>query len=1116
MILDNLNTNLKVYEWIEQNTQAGNLDIVTGYFTIGALNFLSESTNEKVNHYRFIIGDIVSSSDQKIASLDLLNESLDESTAFKLRLWAIKAKEFLEQNKVECKTLEPNFCHAKLYLLSGLKNPMHEYYITGSSNLTDAGIGKKVNQNIELNLAGTGTESTYNELKDWFSGVKGIWGSNKAHSEKEVILENGKTKQVDFKKYLISEISKIFKDYLPIQIYQKILFELFNLENDLDFEKDFNQLKQTSIGQALFPYQENGVATLIKKIDKYDGAILADAVGLGKTWTTLAIIKHYIRKGRRTHVICPKKLESNWNQYRVGENSIFESDNLIYQVYSHSDLSENIVERGRVKMADLLDEEPKLIVIDESHNLRNSNSIRYSILMDRILKETKGDLKVLLLSATPINNHFTDLKNQFSLIVKGNEAGFEDNLGIRNMDYSFKLIQAEYNKWQKEEQKNLTHLYNQIQNNDCFNLIQELVVARTRKAIKTQYKSDIHFPKHLKPINIFETPLQFGDFEDLPDLMEKLDLNLSAYQPSKYLLTIDEILKREKEKSEKKSKNNVLKDEVQREKFLVKMMRILMLKRLESSWWSFKITVQNIINHHENALKKIKEYKETKKDSQFSNNFNEIDLSEITAFFSDFTLSKNEVSIAEIDKKGRLEDFRKDIVKDKENLQLILKNIADFEIEFNKSSDHDIKLVELKKIISEKQATVNPKLIIFTTYKDTAEYLFNQLNSAKFEKLGFVAGDGAFHSSKDNSMQISQILLNFAPFTKLYLEKKWTHFPQSEKSIANYPLWRKWVVENDNIHAEILAKPIDILITTDVLSEGQNLQDADMVINYDIHWNPVRAIQRLGRIDRIGSPNDTIQCVNFWPATSIDAYINLKNRVEKRMATMQLVGSEVIDEFTDEFSQIAENPIEDIQNENLLKQMGNNMEDLDGEDSFGFDDFSLDGYQFQLQQFYDQNKKEIFDYPRGIFSGVVLTTDISVPKGMIALLGTKPIKLSKYSHYDLLYFDSEGKLLQDNKRWVLEKLSLIKDLDRKVDETIDHCDLKAIEPYQNAIKSWIETKNGRKESSSIAGEIEIAGENQLDVLKSIQLGNTKTIERAKDKKLNTALDYDLICWMIIN
>jgi ERCC4-related helicase len=935
MILDNQNKHLKIHEWIEQNIHNGSFDIVTGYFTIGALAFLSEKTNEKINEYRFVIGDIVYNSDQKIKSIDLLNENLGIETATKLSTWAKDAVAFLKQKKVICKTLEPNFCHAKLYLSKNEKNnPMLETYIMGSSNLTEAGIGIKTNQNIELNSAGTGTEPIYNELKEWFNN---LWDSPKAHLKKTIKDNNGKEKTVNFKQYLIDEISKIFKIYEPLDIFHKILFELFNTEEDAEFLRDLGKLESSEIYKKLHKYQRLGAVNLIKILNDFNGALLADAVGLGKTWTTLAIIKYFRIKGRKSILLCPKKLEHNWKQYLEGQNSIFESDDLNYVIHFHTDFTENSLERGKINFDFINNEDPKLIIIDESHNLRNDKSIKYRVLMDEILKKSKGDIKILLLSATPINNNFNDVRNQFALMTKGENNGFQELLDVNNLEYTFKNLNKTFNKWNKEQHQ-LQSFYKDIKNNDFFKLTENLVVARTRNQIKLHFDQHIHFPVVQKPHNVFETPMKMGDFDGFTDLEEKLKLTLSAYQPTQFTLTKEEIeakkkLKQDiadkkalKQKTNDNEKVDVTKDDVQREFFLVKMMNILMLKRLESSWKAFQLTVDNIFKHHENALNLIENYKKTKKDAQIEN-ISFIEDSELADKLEKITLGKKSpIALTKIDKAGRIDDFRKAILNDKENLFLIQNNIKTFENLFNKNSFLDTKFKRLVEIIKEKQKQPNKKLVIFSTYKDTAEYLYQQLQALQFINLGLVFGNEAksTHHQEKNS-RIEQILQQFAPYTKLFLEKRWRDYTL-EKNKENYQDWVSWMHKHHPEHSEVLNNKIDILITTDVLSEGQNLQDADMVINYDIHWNPVRVIQRFGRIDRIGSPNDSIQCVNFWPAADIDNYINLKGRVEKRMAVMQFIGSEVMQDFTDEFKEMAENPIEDMQNANLLKQMKDILE----------------------------------------------------------------------------------------------------------------------------------------------------------------------------------------------
>ena len=1103
MILDNLNKNLKVHEWIEQNTFNGDFDIVTGYFTIGALAYLYHKTNEKINEYRLVIGDIVANTDQKVKSIDLLNQNIDIETATSLTQWAKDAVAFLEQKKVSCKTLEPNFCHAKLYLTKAQNNnPMQETYIMGSSNLTEAGIGLKLNRNIELNSAGTGTESIYKELQHWFEE---LWNSDKAYLKKTIKDDNGKEKKVDFKQYLIDEISKIFKIYNPSDIYYKVLFELFDTEEDADFLREIGRLEESEIYKSLFNYQRLGAITLIKTLNKFNGALLADAVGLGKTWTTLAIVKYFRSKGRKTVILCPKKLEHNWKQYQEGENSIFETDNLNYSLYFHTDFTEDSLEKGRVNFDFLTNEDPKLLVIDESHNLRNDKSIKYKILMEEILQKSKGDIKVLLLSATPINNNFKDVRNQFALLTKGDNAGFGEDLDIHNLEFSFRSIQKDFKKWNSEPGKNLGNFYQEVRTNDFFKLSENLVVARTRKSIKQHFNQTIHFPKTKVPENIYETPMKIGDFDNLVDLMEKLKMNLSAYQPSQFTFTIEEIRQQEEKKRQKREKDAILKDEIQREFFLVKMMNILMLKRLESSWKAFQITVENIYNHHQNALDKIEEYLNGKKALSLSSDSNDFDDEDIETKLENITLGKKSpIPLSAIDSAGRLQDFKEAIKRDKENLIIIRSNVNDFEELFSKSGKNDTKLNRLIEKLQEKQKTSNPKVVIFTAYKDTAQYLYQELQRRKFGALALVYGDKGFCSFDDKPVAIQKILQHFAPYTKLFLEKRWSDF-NAEKNWNHFESWKNWLQVAEPRYYNIVQQPIDILITTDVLSEGQNLQDADMVINYDIHWNPVRVIQRFGRVDRIGSPNAEIQCVNFWPSKGIDDYINLKARVERRMAVMQLIGSEVVENFTEEFQEMAENPIEERQNETLLKQMKDRIEDLDGEESIGFDDFSMDIFKQQLTEILNEKRNELNNLPNGIFSGVALEN--TEQHGLVALLGIHPKKNDKYSNYELVHLNSDGEIIADNQRVVLEFLAQHKDAVREVPMEVDKGEKESLQSYQNILLNWLNKQNGDQQS---------AGSHQVNMLDNLMQGKKQTLEAVKEGKTEKNKKADLITWLIVN
>lgn len=1140
MIIDNENQKLKVHEWITKYNEEGTLDVVTGYFTIGALAYLSKSTNDKIENYRFVLGDIVNF-DKKIKALDLLNESIDIDTSFQLNRLAKEAVSFLQLDKVVAKTLEPNFCHAKLYLKSAKNDDRNHYFISGSSNLTEAGIGQKTTSNVELNIAETGNNNQYKELIEWFND---LWNRPQAHSKKTLIDENGKLSQKDFKQYLIDEISKLFEVYTPEQIYYKILFELFHKEQDNpEVEKQLIKLEDTVVFNKLYDFQKGGVNSLIRMLNKYNGAILADAVGLGKTWSALAVMKSFQHKAD-VLLLCPKKLEQNWKQYIKKNNSIFEEDKLDFDVKFHTDLriggfNDNFLQY-------LLNDKSKLLVIDESHNLRNDKSSRYKYLIEEILQQSKGDIKILLLSATPINNSFKDIRNQFKLMTKGENTGFKETLDVNNIESTFREIQTVFNKWSAEPGAKLSEFHSKIKDSAFFRLTDHLLVARTRKNVKANFDNTLSFPTHKKPINIFKTPLQFGDVENFAEFMENFKLNLSAYQPSYYTISKEERKRLAKEKADKKKKgikaekDEVLKNDVQREHFLVKMMMILMLKRLESSWCSFQITVDRIYNHHENAIKKINQYQELKQkqtiiidDVEFINDIlTEQDEEEIQLLESLSLGKKTKISLKSIDDANNLDDFKKAINKDKIILGNIRRALLEFEEKFKPEKELksiDTKLDELLAIIIEKQKTSNKKIVIFSVYKDTVEYLFDQLAARGFTHFAMVSGDEnkVWNETKSNKKH-ENVLERFAPFTKLFKEKNWTNFEPSSLHLSNkecYQEWQKYIQENVPKTFDKLENQIDILIATDVLSEGQNLQDADMVINYDIHWNPVRVIQRVGRIDRIGSPNTKIQTINFWPAKDIDAYINLKARVEKRMAIMKISGSEVIDEFTDEFNELAEaDKLEDQQNANMLRQMETTMQDIDGEQTLGFDDFSFDNYRQLLQNMLNQKKKEFENMPNGVFSGIKIENNPEMQPGIISLLGYPAQKKynaeTNYLSYELIYIDLQGNQISNNQKVILEQLNKNYTLPRAIDPKIESGDTQAIEKLGNALKIWISNQAKAEIELEDGTKKEVISNAGLDLINKLKTNPKQTLEKLKiegnvSKKFNFD-NFDLITWLIIS
>ena len=329
MLLDNENENLKVHEWISLYTEKGKLDIVTGYFTIAALAWLSKQVNDKISEFRLVLGDIVNIDTENNRPLDLLNENITVEASLKLNSLSQEAVRFLKQDKVKSKTLEPNFCHAKSYLFDPEKmDDRNKYFISGSSNLTEAGIGLKRTNNIELNIAETGNNNQYKELIDWFEK---LWVRPEAHKEKTILAPNNTSFKIDFKQYLIDEIERIFIKYTPRELYYKVLFELFgnqmmNTENDPDFNRQIGRLENSTIFNILYEFQKKGVLSLIKMLQKYNGAILADAVGLGKTWSALAVMKFFQLQGCEVILLCPKKLDNNWRRYLKYQDSRFEKD----------------------------------------------------------------------------------------------------------------------------------------------------------------------------------------------------------------------------------------------------------------------------------------------------------------------------------------------------------------------------------------------------------------------------------------------------------------------------------------------------------------------------------------------------------------------------------------------------------------------------------------------------------------------------------------------------------------------------------------------------------------------------------------------------------------------
>lgn len=1102
MILDN-NNEKTIGQYIKQWTDSGELDVVTGYFTIGALAYLSDVLNKNIKKFRFVLGDIVNRGEEVFRSIDLLSENISIDTALNLSITAKKAVNFIKQNKVELKTLEPNFCHAKLYLYLSREDERHNSFISGSSNLTEAGIGLKTAGNIELSIAESGNNNQFTELKRWFDS---LFESNQAHSQKTIQVTKRREKKVDFKKYLIEEMSKIYYEYTPKELYYKVLFELFysQISSDKDtpeFNNQVGRLRDTKVYTALYDFQQQGVLSLIKMLRDYNGAILADAVGLGKTWTALAVMKFYQLQGREIILLCPKKLFHNWNRYRQHQNSRFEKDRLDYFIRFHTDLQDIRLETYQDREDKYFcNDKPKLLVIDESHNLRNSKSGRYKFLVEQIL-EKNSDIKVLMLSATPINNTLTDIRNQFKIITKGDSRGFYDTHSIRDIDYIFRNAQAEFKKWRESKNNlNISHFIKALPL-DFFNLTDSLIVARTRAMVSSQHQA-LTFPQKTAPKNIFVTPKHIGNIETFEELIQNFPPLLSAYLPSFYIEQAKEV--------------KTIRDERQRDRFLVKMMYILLVKRLESSWFSFKTTIEKLLNHHQNALNKIIQYEETKTDITIEEDYTDYDdFDEI----DELSIGKKRpVSISDIEHYNKLDDFKNDLNRDIEKLQMLNCNLEMFnnliEKELTSTKKHQTKDDKLQSLINEiieKQKHSNKKVLIFTGYSDTANYLYTQLKGRGFCKIACVSGDtyksdiaGIRHNNYE------PLLERFAPFTKLFIEKEWCFTPSAENMplTDQYEEWKIWLKDNDNKTYEKINHQIDILIATDVLSEGQNLQDCDMVINYDIHWNPVRVIQRMGRIDRLGSPNKQIFGINYWAAEDVDQYLNLKQRIEQKMATMILAGAEVDLKFTPNFAELANDlDFEDKLNQKMLKQMQNSWDEIETNDKgLGCNNLSLEEFRQDLTKELEEQNSKYKDMPKAVFTGFKAKYS---QDGLIALLAqpARPPKAVNhiYKRYDLVFIDKEGNQLLLNQKEVLEFLSEHKNFDRYIPDSIDEENCLYLQSLSDSLKSYLNTNKDKAVPNLLTG---------------LATGNKKAIDLIKN---NQNIDnyykpenVDLLVWFIVS
>lgn len=1077
-----------VGDFLREKIKTGSeLSIVSAYFTIYAYEALKDDL-DRIANLRFLFGEPrfvkeVDPDKSNKKAYKIEDDGLHLASRLEQRRVAKECAEWI-LNKVQIKSIrQSNLLHGKMYHIA---NGGVEDAIMGSSNFTVSGLGEsKTNNNIELNLV-VNDNRDRKDLKNWFNS---IW-------ENEELVR-------DVKADVLLYLEQLYRDNAPDFIYFKTLYEIFKeylSQQDQGGLADIQkQVVDTEIWRALFEFQKDGVKGAINKIQNYNGCILADSVGLGKTYEALAIIKYFELKNQRVLVLCPKKLRENWTVYQAhnaSELNPFAKDRFAYTVLSHTDLSREGGYSGDIDLANVSWGNFDLVVIDESHNFRNNTPgkrdedgnivrrSRYQRLMEDII-QNGIKTKVLLLSATPVNNNLKDLRNQIYFITEDEDSAFQTSLGIESIQETLRVGQLTFNEWAKKNaDRNTAELLDKL-SSAFFKLLDGLTIARSRKHVQKYYKDTVAllggFPERTKPISVYPDIDRRGEFMSYDKLNDEImRYQLSLFKPSYYLYP---------EYKEKYSPKVVAAfTQENREKFLIGMMKVNFLKRLESSIHSFELTLSRTIEKVDLLISKIERFQNYQKENPDFNwdelQIPDADDDELQGAF-DFTVSKANIQLAHLDHEkwlGHLKEDKKQLEKLHKQARLITR-------------ERDAKLEELKKLIvkkvthptDNKRGRPNRKVLVFTAFADTASYLYESLMEWARDDLGIhtamVSGGSAENKTTFGKNDFNQILTNFSPYSK----------------------------KREKMKGMRQDAEIDLLIATDCISEGQNLQDCDYLVNYDIHWNPVRVIQRFGRIDRIGSINHSVQLVNFWPTQDLDKYISLKTRVEARMALVDLSATaddnllnteELEDLITDELKY----------RDRQLKRLREEVLDLEEfNESATLTDFTLDDFRAELTKYIEANRERLEEAPYGLYAVVPAQVDKNVRPGVIYCLKQKgnaaSTEVNPLQPYYLVYIQNEGvtrfgfthpkQILTIFRELCSGNLAPFEDLCREFDrETQNGMKMKAYNGLLEKTVQSIENSFKKRVTSSL-------------------LNGRDAVIPKLDAQVTDKTDFELVTWLVI-
>lgn len=911
------------------------------------------------------------------------------------------------------------------------------------------------------------------------------------HSSTDMFLKNfaelwkDKEKFQDVTDNVIENIETVYKENAPAFIYFITLYNIFN-----EFLEDISEdvlpneatgFKSSVIWNKLYNFQRDASLAIINKLEKYNGCILADSVGLGKTFTALSVIKYYENRNRNVLVLCPKKLNDNWQTFRSNyKNNPVLADRLRYDILFHSDLSRdkglsNGLDLERVNWGNY-----DLIVIDESHNFRNGGRFdnddedddfkenRYARLMNKVIR-SGVKTKVLMLSATPVNNRFSDLKNQLQLAYEGKAENINDLLDTgKNIDSIFRDAQTVYSKWAKlPPEKRTTEKLVDSLSYDFFQLLDAVTIARSRSHIIKYYNTNNvgKFPERLSPVSRRPKLTDLNDAITFADIAEMLNrLNLSIYTPSLFIF-----------ESEKGNYGIDYEGEGLtvdgREKGIRKLMAINLLKRLESSVNSFRLTLTRIRDFINDSITAIDKFQESGAGTIDVTDFSE-DFDTEDSENDPFVGRKSKINLRDMD----YVSWRRDLKADLEVLELLILMLKDI------TPEHDTKLqqlvADLKNKFEHPINGSNKKVLIFTAFADTANYLYEQLS-------GRILDDCGLHTALITGSTEGKCTL---PKLKCTFNDILTYFsPMSKDRDAIHP--------ND-------TREIDVLIATDCISEGQNLQDCDYLINYDIHWNPVRIIQRFGRIDRIGSKNDVIQLVNYWPDMELDDYIKLKGRVESRMKATVITS-------TGDDNLLSANEKGDLEyRRNQLKKLQNEVVDIEDMDT-GVNIMDLGLNEFRLDLLANLKEHPNMDLTPFGMSAVVNASELVEPGVMFVLKNKNNgvnIDRSNLLHpFYMVYLSHTGTVICDHlsPKKLLDKMRYACKDKTEPDKTLckqfnkETRDGKNMRHYSDLLQSAIESIITVKEESDIDSLFSVGETSALTY-------NIKGLD-----------DFELICFLVI-